>query len=86
MLTQSEPHSLRIREGWFSIGASLVAQMVKNLPTMWETWVQSLHWDNPLERAWQPTPVFFPGESQERGSLVGCHLWGRTESNPTEVT
>ena len=30
-------------------GASLVAQMVKNLPTMWETWVQSLGWEDPLE-------------------------------------
>ena len=30
-------------------------------------------------RKWQPTPVFLPGESQGQGSLVGCHLWGRTE-------
>ena len=30
-------------------------------------------------RKWQPTPVFLPGESQGRGSLVGCHLWGRTQ-------
>ena len=30
-----------------------------------------------LERKWQPTPVFLPGESQGWGSLVGCHLWGR---------
>ena len=37
-------------------------------------------------RKWQPTPVFLPGESQGRGSLVGCHLWGRTESDMTEVT
>ena len=28
-------------------------------------------------RQWQPTPVFLPGESQRRGSLVGCRLWGR---------
>ena len=35
---------------------------------------------------WQPTPVFLPGESQGRGSLVGCHLWGCTELNTTEVT
>ena len=34
----------------------------------------------------QPTPVFLPGESQGRGSLVGCHLWGHTESDTTEVT
>ena len=36
-----------------------------------------MHW----RRKWQPTPVFLPGESQGRGSLVGCHLWGRTESD-----
>ena len=34
---------------------------------------------------WQPTPVFLLGESQGRGSLVGCHLWGHTESDKTEV-
>ena len=37
-------------------------------------------------RKWQPTPVFLPGESQGRGSLVGCCLWGHTESDMTEVT
>ena len=37
-------------------------------------------------RKWKPTPVFLPGESQGWGSLVGCHLWGRTESDMTEVT
>ena len=37
-------------------------------------------------RKWQPTPVFLPGESQGRGSLVGCHLWGRTELDTTEAT
>ena len=37
-------------------------------------------------REWQPTPVFLPGESQGRGSLVGCRLWGLTESNTTEAT
>ena len=34
----------------------------------------------------QPTPVFLPGESQGRRSLVGCHLRGRIESDTTEVT
>ena len=42
----------------------------------------SLYW----RRKWQPTPVFLPGESQGRGSLVGCRLWGRTESDTTEAT
>ena len=51
-------------------------------------WVTSLslftfmHWRS----KWQPTPVFLPGESQGRGSLVGCRLWGRTESDTTEAT
>ena len=51
-------------------------------------WVTSLslltfmHW----RRKWQPTPVFLPGEYQGRGSLVGCRLWGRTESDTTEAT
>ena len=41
-----------------------------------------MHW----RRKWQATPVFLPGESQGQGSLVGCRLWGRTESDTTEVT
>ena len=51
-------------------------------------WVTSLslstfmHW----RRKWQPTPVFLPGESYGRRSLVGCSPWGRTESDMTEAT
>ena len=51
-------------------------------------WVTSLslftfmHW----RRKWQPTPVFLPGESQGRGSLVGCRVWGWTELDTTEAT
>ena len=41
-----------------------------------------MHW----RRKWQPTPVFLPGESQGWGSLMSCHLWGRTESDMTEAT
>ena len=41
-----------------------------------------MHW----RRKWQPTPMFLPGESQGRRRLVGWHLWGRTESDTTEVT
>jgi len=41
-----------------------------------------MHW----RRKWQPTPVFLPGESQGPGSLMGCRLWGRAESDTTEVT
>ena len=39
-----------------------------------------MHW----RRKWQPTTLFLPGESQGQGSLVGCRLWGRTESDMTE--
>ena len=42
----------------------------------------SMHW----RRKWQPTPVFLPGESQVRGNLVGCHLWGHTKLVTTEAT
>ena len=41
-----------------------------------------MHW----RRKWQATPVFLPGESQGRGSLVGFRLWGRTGSDRTEAT
>ena len=49
-------------------------------------WVTSLslftflHW----RRTWQPTPVFLPGKSHGRRSLVGCSPWGREESDTTE--
>ena len=39
-----------------------------------------MHW----RKKWQPTPVFLPGESQGRGSLMGCRLWSHTESDMTE--
>ena len=51
-------------------------------------WVTSLslftfmHW----RRKWKPTPVFLPGESQGWWSLLGCRLWGHTESDTTEAT
>ena len=37
-------------------------------------------------RQWHPTPVLLPGESQGQRNLVGCRLWGPTESDVTEVT
>ena len=53
--------------------------MVKPLPTMWETWVQSLGWEDLLEREMATTPVVLPGKS-----LVGYSLRGRKESDTTE--
>ena len=52
-------------------GASLVAQRLKCLPAMRETWVRSLRWEDTWRRKWQPTPVFLPGESHGRRSLTG---------------
>ena len=59
--------------------ASLVTQLVKNLPAMQETWVQSLDWEDPLEKGKAPTPVSWPGEFQGLYSP-----WGHKESDTTE--
>ena len=66
-----------------------MAQQVKNPPAMQETqetWVQvqSLGWENPWRRKWQPTPVFLPGKFHGQSSLVGYSPWGRKESDTTE--
>ena len=66
---------------------TLVAQMVKRLPAMRETWVQSLDWDDPLEKgkaahssvlAWRIPGTVGPGGLPS--------IWGRTESDTTEAT
>ena len=58
---------------------SLVAQLVKNLPAMWETWVRSLDWEDPLEK-----------ESATHSSILAWRIpyspWGHKESDTTEVT
>ena len=63
--------------------------MVKNLPASaggmrhgFSLWVGKIPWRG----AWQPTPVFLPGESHGQRSLVGCDPSGHKESNTTEVT
>ena len=60
--------------------ASPMAQTVKNLSAMRETWVQSLGWKIPWRRAWQPTSVISPGESP----WTGYSPWGCKESDMTE--
>ena len=59
--------------------ASLAAQLVKNPPTMWETWVQSLVGKILWRKEWLPTPVFWPGEFHEL-----YRPWGRKELDTTE--
>ena len=71
------------------ITASLVAQRIKRLLAIRETWVRSLGREDPLEKEmathkWQPTPVLVPGKSHGQRSLVGYSLWGRRESDMTE--
>ena len=60
----------------FILGTSLVAQMVKNLPSMQETQVQSLGREEPLEKERLPTPIFWPGGFHGQRSLVGYSPWG----------
>ena len=69
----------------FSVGrASLVAQIVKNLPAVQETqvdtWVGTISW----RREWLPIPVFLPGEFHGQKSLVGYSLWDHKESDTIE--
>ena len=60
--------------------ASLVAQRIKHLPAMQESWVGMIPW----RRKWQPTKVFLPGESHGQRSLAGYSPRGRKESDATE--
>ena len=59
--------------------ASHIAQLVKNLPAMWETWIQSLVGEIPWRRERLSTPVFWPGEFHGLYSL-----WGHKELDTTE--
>ena len=66
--------------------ASLVPQMVKNLPALQESWVHSLGQEDPSEKGMNGkyTPVFLPEESHGSRSLAGYSLWGRKELDTTE--
>ena len=75
------PHLLELS----LLHGSLVAQTVKNLPAMLETWVRSLGRKIPWKKEWQPTPVFLPGEFHGQRSLVGYSL-KVTKSQNNRVT
>ena len=62
----------------------LVAQLVKNPPVMWETWVQSLGQEDPLEKGMATHSRFLAGESHGQRSLVSYSLWGQKESDTTD--
>ena len=65
--------------------ASLVAQMVKCLPTMRETWVRSLGWEDPLEKEMATHPSILAWKSHGQRTLVGYSPWGRKESDTTDT-
>ena len=62
----------------------LVVQTVKNLPAMWETWVQSLSLEYSMENKWQPTQILFPGELHGQRSLADYSPWGQKKLDTTE--
>ena len=62
---------------------AMMAQTVKNQPAVWETWVQSLGWEDPLEKG-MATPVFLPGESPWTEEPGGQQSMGSQESDTTE--
>ena len=66
--------------------ASLVTQMVKNLPAKRETWVWSLGGKIPWRRACQPTPVCLPGESPWTGGPCGQQSMGSQRVRHNWVT
>ena len=59
--------------------ASLVAQLVKNPPAMWETWVQSLGWEDALEKGKATHSSIWPGEFHGLYSPWGCKELDTTE-------
>ena len=64
--------------------ASLVAQMVKNPPVMWETWVRALGQEDPLEKEMATHSSILAWRIPWIGELVGYSPWGRKESDVTE--
>ena len=65
---------------------SLIAQSVKNLPAMQETWVQFLGQEDPWEKEIATHTSILSGESHGQRSLAGDSPWGPKESDTTEVT
>ena len=68
----------------YRLWASLVAQLVKNLPPMQEAGFNPWFGRIPWRREWQPTPVSLPGEFHGQSCLAGYSPWGRKESDMTD--
>ena len=63
-----------------------MAQMVKNMPPMQETWVLSVGWEKPQRREWLSIPLFLPRKFHGQRSLAGYSPWGLKESERTYAT
>ena len=63
--------------------ASLVATSVKNPPAMWETWVQSMGWEDPLEEGMATHSSICLENPHGQRSLAGCSPWDGKESDTT---
>ena len=83
-MTEATEHAHYLCVYVYPRGISLVAQTVKRLPAMWETWDQFLGWKIPWRRKWQSTPALLPEKSHGQRSLIGYGPWGREESDTTE--
>ena len=62
----------------------LITQIIRNLPAMWETWIQSMGEEDSLEKEISTHPVFLPRKSQGQRSLMGYSPWGHKEADTTE--
>ena len=71
---------------FFMMYCSPMGKLFKSLPQLHQLQITFTVADDTLgrRRQWHPTPVLLPGKSHGRRSLVGCNLWGRTESDTTE--
>ena len=78
--------NFRKQSGWglFYMGASLVAQRLKHLPAMWETWVRSLGWEDPLEKEMATHSSILAWRIPWTEELDGLQSTGRKESDTTE--
>ena len=57
-----------------------MSQLIKNPPAMWETWVRSLGWEDPLEKGMAGYPLQCSGLENS----MDCSPWGRKKSDMTE--
>ena len=74
-VTKSQQDLVTEQQQWNQ--ASLLAQQRRIHLPMQTTWVQSLGWEGPWRRKWQPPPVFLPEKSHGQRSRVGCSPWGQ---------